>query len=267
MAKETYYFSHDSNAITDTKILNMRCDYGLEGYGLYWAIIEMMRNEEDYKLELNKNAYRAIKTLTNTTIDVEKYIHDCINDYGLFKEENEKFFSNSLLRRMLEYERKKEINRENGKLGGRPKKTEEKPNANPIETEKNQNKVKESKGKENKINKSKEKESKNISNGVEVLEVWESQFNQFYEEYPKKVKKQDVKKWFQKNKPSNELFSSMLHSLERFRASKDWQKDGGQFIPYPSTWLNQKRWEDEDVEQSKPFSALQRAWNKEVENE
>lgn len=30
MAKETYYFSHDSNAITDTKILNMRADYGLE---------------------------------------------------------------------------------------------------------------------------------------------------------------------------------------------------------------------------------------------
>lgn len=30
MPKETYYFSHDSNAITDTKILNMRSDYGLE---------------------------------------------------------------------------------------------------------------------------------------------------------------------------------------------------------------------------------------------
>ena len=74
MGKETYYFSHDSNAITDTKILNMRADYGLEGYGLYWAIIEMMRNEEDYQLELDKNTYRAIKTLTNTTIDVDKFV-------------------------------------------------------------------------------------------------------------------------------------------------------------------------------------------------
>ncbi|MGN1271450.1 MAG: hypothetical protein ACI4UX_05780 [Clostridia bacterium] len=101
---------------------------------------------------------------------------------------------------------------------------------------------------------------------VEILETWETQFNEFYRLYPKKVKKQDVKKWFQKNKPSNELFSSMLHSLEQFRASKDWQKDGGQFIPYPSTWLNQKRWEDEGIEQNKPMSALQRAWNRGGEN-
>lgn len=96
---------------------------------------------------------------------------------------------------------------------------------------------------------------------IEVLEIWETQFNEFYSLYPKKVKKQDVKKWFQKNMPSNELFSSMMNSLEQFRASKDWQKDGGQFIPYPSTWLNQKRWEDEGIEQNKPMSALQRAFN------
>ena len=57
MAKETYYFSHDSNAITDTKILNMRADYGLEGYGLFWAIIEMMRNEESYKLQADKKIF------------------------------------------------------------------------------------------------------------------------------------------------------------------------------------------------------------------
>ena len=95
---------------------------------------------------------------------------------------------------------------------------------------------------------------------IEVLEVWETQFNEFYSLYPKKVKKQDVKKWFQKNKPSNELFSSMMNSLEQFRASKAWQKDGGQFSPYPSTWLNQKRWEDEGIEQNKPMSALQRAF-------
>ena len=152
MAKETYYFSHDSNAITDTKILNMRADYGLEGYGLYWAIIEMMRNEEDYKLELSKNTYRAIKTLTNTAIDIEKYIKDCIEDYGLFREADNEFFSNSLLRRMTEYEKKREINKKNGMLGGRPKKTEIKPNGYEMKTEKNQNKIKESKEKENKIN-------------------------------------------------------------------------------------------------------------------
>lgn len=99
----------------------------------------------------------------------------------------------------------------------------------------------------------------------EILDIWETQFNEFYSLYPKKVKKQEVKKWFQKNKPTNELFSSIMHSLEQFRASKDWQKDGGQFIPYPSTWLNQKRWEDECVEEvstGNPFLDLLREESK-----
>lgn len=106
------------------------------------------------------------------------------------------------------------------------------------------------------INKIKNKDNRGMGEeGKEKsIELWEAQFNDFYNNYPKKVKKQDVKKWFEKNKPSNELFSSMLSSLEQFRASTDWQKDGGQFIPYPSTWLNQKRWEDEyhkETEQEK----------------
>lgn len=77
--------------------------------------------------------------------------------------------------------------------------------------------------------------------------LWEEQFEKFYKNYPKKVKKQDVKKWFKKNKPNSELFSSMMSSLEQFRGSKDWLKEKGQYIPYPSTWLNQRRWEDEGM--------------------
>ena len=91
MSKERFCFVHGSNAIKNPKILNMRVDYGLEGYGLYWAIIEMLRNEEDYKLEFSKNTYRAIKLLSNTKIDVEKYVNDCIEKYKLFElEEGDK---------------------------------------------------------------------------------------------------------------------------------------------------------------------------------
>lgn len=155
MVKETYYFSHDSNAITDTKILNMRSDYGLEGYGLYWVILEMMRNEKSYMLTLDKNTYRAVKTLSNTTIDVEKYIDDCINDYQLFISENDNFYSKSFLERMLEYESRRIKNRQNGQLGGRPKnnpdKTEIKPTGFKNETQKNQSKRNEKKTKESKV--------------------------------------------------------------------------------------------------------------------
>ena len=85
------------------------------GYGLYWAILEMLRNESTYKLSLNKNTYRAIKMQTGTTIDVEKYLNDCINEYkndengnGLFNSDKKSFWSASLLRRMKKYETIKE---------------------------------------------------------------------------------------------------------------------------------------------------------------
>ncbi len=85
------------------------------GYGLYWAILEMLRNESTYKLPLNKNTYRAIKMQTGTSIDIEKYLNDCINEYrdeesrsGLFNTDGKTFWSASLLRRMEKYENLKE---------------------------------------------------------------------------------------------------------------------------------------------------------------
>lgn len=166
MAKETFYFSHDSNALTDTKILNMRADYGLEGYGLYWAIIEMLRNEEDYKLEFNKNTYRAIKTLTNTTIDVEKFINDCIEDYKLFELQEEKFYSNSLLRRMEAKDKKSTVAREKAqkRWNNDTSAMQQECNSNAVAMQQqcssNANKIKENKIKENKVNENKAEENK-----------------------------------------------------------------------------------------------------------
>lgn len=76
---------------------------------------------------------------------------------------------------------------------------------------------------------------------------WEKQFEKFYSQYPKKTKKQNVRKWFEKNRPDDELFLTMLKSLDLFKKSNEWTKNKGQFIPYPSTWLNQRRWEDEGL--------------------
>lgn len=70
-------------------------------------------------------------------------------------------------------------------------------------------------------------------------------FEQFWKAYPKKVSKQKCLKWFQSNKPNEQLLHTMLKQLERFKQTKEWQKDNGQFIPYPDTWLRNKRWEDE----------------------
>ena len=44
--------------------------------------------------------------------------------------------------------------------------------------------------------------------------------------------------------PDSELLVVMLAALERQKQSSQWIKNGGEFIPYPTTWLNKRRWED-----------------------
>lgn len=115
--KDAYYFSHDANALSDTKILNMCADYGFESYGLFWAIIEQLRCEKNYELPLEKKTFKAIKVLTRTSIDVESYINDCINEYQLFESTDGFFYSASLKRRMSIREEKKERRSAAGKKG------------------------------------------------------------------------------------------------------------------------------------------------------
>lgn len=42
--KNTFYFSHDYNARMDEKIKNLIRSHGMEGYGVYWSIIEDLYN-------------------------------------------------------------------------------------------------------------------------------------------------------------------------------------------------------------------------------
>ncbi len=69
-------------------------------------------------------------------------------------------------------------------------------------------------------------------------------FSKFWKAYPKKRDKAKAQRAFLKIKNIEKVFPVMMQALEKQKASADWQKDGGQFIPYPTTWLNGKRWED-----------------------
>ena len=71
-----------------------------------------------------------------------------------------------------------------------------------------------------------------------------SAFDTFWEAYPRRKGKGAARKAFAKASKTVTL-GTMLAALERQKASSDWQKEGGQYIPYPATWLNQGRWEDE----------------------
>jgi len=75
-----------------------------------------------------------------------------------------------------------------------------------------------------------------------------SLFDKFWSSYPRKVAKPEALKAWVKHKPDEALLTAILRGLEVAKKSKDWLKDEGQYIPHPSTWLNQRRWEDESVE-------------------
>lgn len=113
------FFSHDSDAFYDEKIVGMRADYGFESYGLWWFIIERMRKEQDFKLDYDKKIFRSIKVLTGTTIDVEKFINDCINEYELFVLEGDKFYSKSFLNRMNLMIEKQQKRSEQARIAGK----------------------------------------------------------------------------------------------------------------------------------------------------
>lgn len=70
-------------------------------------------------------------------------------------------------------------------------------------------------------------------------------FDVFWNSYPRKVEKAKSRKIWEKIKPDDDLLKKMLGSLEVAKESIEWTKDNGQFIPYPTTWLNGERWEDE----------------------
>lgn len=75
--------------------------------------------------------------------------------------------------------------------------------------------------------------------------IYTQNFEKFWKAYPKKRDKGNAEKWFMKHKPSDELTNLMIEKIERFKDTKEWKKQDGQFIPYPTTWLNAKMWEDE----------------------
>ncbi|MBD3831685.1 MAG: DUF4373 domain-containing protein, partial [Arcobacter sp.] len=94
--KETCYFSHDANAKDDFKIMLLIEELGLEGYGIFWVLIETLREQQNYKYPLKLLSVLARKY--NTTLAKLEVV---VRNYHLFEIEDECFFfSRSLNRRM-----------------------------------------------------------------------------------------------------------------------------------------------------------------------
>jgi hypothetical protein len=74
--------------------------------------------------------------------------------------------------------------------------------------------------------------------------LWE-RFDRFWHAYPRKIGKGAARQAWKRLKPDEALLAQMLAAIDQQQGSVQWNRDGGQYIPLPSTWLKQERWEDE----------------------
>ncbi len=74
--------------------------------------------------------------------------------------------------------------------------------------------------------------------------IQDERFAEFWTAYPRKVGKGAALKAWMKLKPSAELLAKILTAIEQQKKTAQWQRDDGQYIPHPLTWINQGRWDD-----------------------
>ena len=120
MKKESQWFSHDSTAASDPKLIALTSQHGMTGYGRWWRILELLRGEDQYKYCITtKFAYSVLaKELVCTVEEARQFIKDCIEDYQLLETDGEHIWSNSLLHRMEHLEKKREVLSARGRKGG-----------------------------------------------------------------------------------------------------------------------------------------------------
>jgi hypothetical protein len=70
-------------------------------------------------------------------------------------------------------------------------------------------------------------------------------FKRWWFAYPKHCAKKDARKAWAELAPSAETVEKMMAALEWQVLQPQWTKDGGQYVPYPSSYLRAERWEDE----------------------
>lgn len=107
------YFPHDSDARSDDKIIALRIKHKWEGYGLYWALIEKLRDSKEYALKVDYNVL-AFDLRSDASL-----IKSIINDFGLFSftDDGECFYSKSLNMRMKPLDDKRAKLSDAGKRG------------------------------------------------------------------------------------------------------------------------------------------------------
>ena len=183
----------------------------MAGYGIFWSIVEdLYNNANALQMDCEGIAFE-LRSDSDT-------IESIINDFDLFVVKDGIFGSRSVERRLDERNKKSETARQSAfKRWG-----DKKDDATAIPLQNSGNAIKERK----------EKEIKEVK--IDFIEFWNL--------YNKKDgdKNGCIKKWNKLTLAEQQKIISILPNYLKTIKDK-------QFQPYPSTWLNQRRWENEDV--------------------
>lgn len=113
MEKKQSYFSHDSNARNSEKLIRLRMRHKAAGYGVFFMILERLREEPNYM---------SVKDYNVIAFDLREdasLIKSVVEDFGLFvfTEDGKYFYSESFSRRMGIKDDEKAKRSEAGKKG------------------------------------------------------------------------------------------------------------------------------------------------------
>jgi DnaD/phage-associated family protein len=259
MPKVSIFFSHDTNASQDPKILQMCTVYKSEGYGWFWMLVEKMAEQENYKIPIDGkytiDAY-AMRMYCDS-IALHKFIDDCVKEFKLFQTDGKFLWSESLNRRMQYFEIKSEIGKKAALARWNKRNEQSDSNANAMQTQSDGNTNKQNKQKEiNKINDiNKDASKKEFSETLkEMVKIYEQEIGgiatpmiaekirDIEQEYNLEIFKAGLKRAVNGN------HRNLNYAIE---IMKDYKVNG---IPSGNGSKPQ-------IEQPKPFSKFHDGWN------
>ena len=154
MKKDAFYFPHFCNARHDRKLKRVQKELGIEGYGIYFMLLEILREQTDLRYPLSE-----IDLLTDEFGTSEQKVRVVICNYDLFQvDENQNFFSFKMIIYLQPYFEKSERARE--AANKRWNNANAYTNAIEMQSVSNASKVKKTKLKETKVNEIKESKIK-----------------------------------------------------------------------------------------------------------
>jgi hypothetical protein len=206
MEKEAFYFPHFCNARHDRKIRRLRRELGVEGYGIYFMLLETLREQQDLMYPMDD-----LDLLSDEFGVSEAKIRTTICNYELFEvDEDKKFFSPKMLVYLEPYFRMKEQRKMAGKASA------EKRISTTVERPFN-------KGKESKVNEIKENENKVNKSILDITFTemvkphfyeLENEFENFYSYWTEKDKK-GKERW------QSEKFFDISRRIKTWMANKN----------------------------------------------